>query len=156
MALNESEIKQVVDQLFSILRDNELDWVADQIEEAISEGIVTSKSPRQLGIRRDVFYEEVPFRTPITQKLILVEEYSAEQQLNLAIDSIDRAVVQIYQLTQDTFQFLNKHIRIFREIEFRSELNETKDHSVTKANLDAKTEQITKLKNLLSELRKEI
>lgn len=157
MALTDEEIGQVIRQLLASLRQNKLEWVAEQVEETIIQGNVTSKSLRELGISREAsLLDKTKTTGPQQRQLVVGEEYTPRQQLFLVLDAIERSIIQLHDVGTHTLSGLRKYSGDLREIEFRSEINEGQNLLLTEQILNDKEPAVRKLGRLLEQLRKEI
>lgn len=157
MALTDEEIGQVIKQLLSALRENKLEWVAEQVEETIMQGNIISKSLRELGIsREELFFDETNMKVPRQRQLVVAEEYTQRQQLLLVLDAIERSIIQLHHVGTHTLNGLRKYSGDLKDIEFRSEINEGQNLLLTEQILNDREPEVRKLGRLLEQFRKEI
>ena len=155
--MTDAEATQVFALLTETLREAKLAWIAEQADASISQGILSSKSIRELGVHADdVPYLVASEKSRPAKTLVIAVEYSPKQKLNLLVEAIERGTVEVYDMTLSSLDHLEKEINGLKAFDFRSETAETENFSISHSELISKSAAIVRLKTLLKQLRKEI
>lgn len=141
--MNETECLSVYDEFVQYLQELQLDWVVRQAQKAINEGKIIKTKGRK---------DEI------------IKEYTPQEKLILLIDTIQRAIVDTFEIENEVYKFLqaesNSKRRMNKEIKFISSDEEeartvTFNESQFNTSLLSK-DDVNQLKNDLEQLRSEV
>ena len=164
MALENSEIQSIIKVLRETLISLELTWIVEQVNETISQGKTVSRTFKDLEVDEELFYLEKQQSFPRNKKEIVVsEEYTDLEQLEIIIEGIERAVIDSFYIEKELIKSMKAElleaaefgVRDDFKIQFSSELDDSEEFNISSSDLDKRENSITKLYILLIELKKE-
>ena len=110
----EQNPEEAYEILLRALREQQLSWVVEQVQEQVRVGKLVAKditpyretSPSRLG-------DQLPSRRARTtrrERLVATEEYSPEERLGLAVDALESAVVHTAEIENEVLGFFASKI----------------------------------------------
>jgi hypothetical protein len=159
--MNDEDFNTIFSALSEVLRQKEMHWVLDQVNEQIRLGKTESKeiSPdedyRQSSLL-DVGARPRARRGGARKKeeFLVTTEYTPKEKLLLLIDAIEQAVVNTNRMVHVTLEFTHEEFNI-DEISFYSE-EDQKSKTFRAEEFEVNARQIMYLKDLLEKLRSQI
>lgn len=160
--MNDEDFNTIFFALSEVLRQKEMHWVLDQVNEQIRLGKTESKeiSPQDEDYRQSSLLDvgarprTLRGRARKKEEFLVTTEYTPKERLLLLIDAIEQAVVNTNRMVHDTLEFTHEGFNI-DEITFYSE-EEQKPKTFRTGEFEANARQITYLKDLLEKLRNQI
>jgi hypothetical protein len=159
MALTEAEALRAFRFLANYLREAELGWVINQVEEKLALGKVQTK---KLPARKTPDYfegffavEEVTTTSPRkgpAPLFAVAEEYSPHERLDVLLDSIVMAVPVVTMVAEKTFENLSG-FGVDQKLEFIPEAEVTEPYTLEISAVRARAEVNARLLALINELR---
>jgi hypothetical protein len=158
--MNDQDYNELNSSLSSVLREKEMVWVIDQVNEQISLGKTESKEiVSDEDYRQNTLPEFVPKRRTSgrgrrKEEFLVTTEYTPKEKLLLLIDAIEQAVVNTSTMVHDTLYFTHREFKI-ESISFYSVENQ-REKTFSRADFGVEDSPTIRLKNLLAELRTHI
>ncbi|MBG1270860.1 hypothetical protein [Nostoc sp. WHI] len=145
--MNNNEYKNLYDQLKKILKEYNLTWVVEQVNETIREGKIVNVE------------ESFPRKSKTKTHRIKKENFSEKEKLFLLIDAFERIILDSSEIENELNEFLTEENResiLDPKLLFSEEDDE--DYQVIFYTDSVKVRQqiAMELKNLLDMLRKEV
>jgi hypothetical protein len=160
--MNNEDYNIIFSALSEVLRQKEMHWVLDQVNEQIRLGKTESKeiSPRDEDHRQNILLDvsarprTIRGRARKKEEFLVTTEYTPKERLLLLIDAIEQAVVNTNRMVHDTLEFTHAEFNI-DEITFYSE-EEQKLKTFQTGEFEINARQIMHLKDLLEKLRSQV
>lgn len=160
--MDDKDYNDIFSALADVLRQKEMLWVLDQVNEQIRLGKTESKeiSPQDEDYRQSTLLDIGPRpkttrgRARKKEEFLVTTEYTPKEKLLLLIDAIEQAVVNTNRMVHDTLEFTHEEFTI-DEITFYSEENQ-KSKTFSTSEFEEKDREIAYLKGLLEKLRNQV
>lgn len=109
--------------ILSALREHRLSWVVEQIQDQVRAGKPTTRvvapTPPSMSLR---YADEASLaRRPRSERLAATESYTPTERLTLALEAIERAVVQTADLEDELLKFSHAEGKTAARISFEPE-----------------------------------
>ena len=160
--MDDEDYNDIFSALSDVLREKEMLWVLDQVNEQIRLGKTESKEiasqeddRRQSPLPGIGTMQRMPRgRARKKEEFLVTTEYTAKEKLLLLIDAIEQAVVNTSKMVHDTLEFTHEEFNI-DEITFYSEENQ-QSKTFSSDEFAVKDRQVAHLKDLLEKLRNQV
>ena len=147
------------DQIFEYLKEKlmaiKLSWIVEQVEEDIRIGKLSEEKPDS---RKSIF--DFPFDKNINKKskhkMPHIIEYSAKDKLNLLLNAIEQAMVNIPLIEMNLLQSFNDYLNKSISITFHSEDPNIRSFDIVEIDAHINTDLGKRFKELLDILSVEI
>lgn len=171
--MNKEEANFVYSDLLEYLKSNNLNWIAEQVEEEIALGHIETK---KLNVPKKNSYDSgenfindyysfigedsikaLPSNKSKKSNAIFVVStpYSEYEKLKLLIDSIEIGVARLSEIVNTTLEFVQREIQQ-SQLLFEPEADIKKSYAITFDEAQNVYQNSRKLISLLNELRKEL
>jgi hypothetical protein len=159
--MNEQDYDKIYSAVSEVLRQKEMLWVLEQVDEQIRFGKTESKeiSPKERAHRQsnlptlETSSRMRKSRRGEPEEFLVSTEYSAQEKLHLLIDAIEQSVVNANRMVQDTLEFVGDRFGISEIIFYSTEREKMKTFS--SSDFIKHAQQISRLEDLLEELRRQ-
>jgi hypothetical protein len=159
MTLSDSESLRFYRTISARAREVGLDWIVDQVEEQLALGNVALRSlsvrePDLFSAEPEIFAVKSRRRKSTRATFLVSRPYTAQEQLELLVDSLLIGVVQLNQIADKVISFVASELDS-TSIEFAPEA-EVKPILRLETESARVAEASEKLESLLNELKREI
>jgi hypothetical protein len=155
MALTDSEAADVYGILGSMLRDQDLGWLFDEVEGRAALGKSVSRRIREteLGLEQAVDATSTSRKGTALQLFTVVEPFDAHERLRLLIDAIEYGVVLPPQIAQSALESLRRFHPTINSLQFESEQDGGTSFEVHEGNINERASANARLARIIAELR---
>jgi len=154
--------ERAFDETYSILldalRSHGLSWVAAQVQDQVRAGKPTTRivAPRPAPMF-DRFAEEITqARPPRRERLAATEPYSAEERVALALDALQRAVIQTADFEEEVAKFFHSAGKTPTRVAFEPEEFEDAQRLEIATLPAPRRNSVERLRQLVNSLRREL
>jgi hypothetical protein len=170
--MNADDATSVYYQLLDILRQSEMNWIIDQVNEVLLLGKPQAKKVKPFreqftrGQRTEVLYPQPDMLTTLGQpvptgpatELTATLAYTPQERLILLIDAIEQAVTESAVMEQRAVQTLEEigSNQQIRGITFVSEQENGESRFVSQREIRSRTSAASQLQQLLVQIREEV
>lgn len=160
--MNEQECLHVFQSLTNILNENGMEWVSLQVAEQIRIGKTIQREIETLkeGKSAHSFYEFDNYSSKLTKgpkaTFPVTVEYQPDEQLELLINAIKRAIVDTAEMEQHLFSFIKENTEKSESILFYTDEPNSEPKFIGAEKIESRIGQVKRLSELLEALRKEI
>lgn len=154
--MNNNELLEIKTHLIKLLEQNRCKWIVDQWQEEILRGKFSAKSFKEL---KKYASDDVLNQIAVVQKgysakenLVYSEPYSPQEEVDLLIESIEKGLINTFDIAEATIKSLPDGA----DIQFNDEFDAQNKVKIDLRHLSSFTISRGKLSSLLHELKREI
>jgi hypothetical protein len=160
--MNDKDFNEIFIALSDVLRQKDMVWVSDQVNEQIRFGKTESKEispqekvrPRNTLPGIELYSRTAGGRKGKKEEFLVSTPYTSKERILLLVDAIEQALVNTNRMVHDTLDYSHEKFKM-DAITFYSEDNQiSKTFSLPE--FVASRKQILHLKDLLEELRRKV
>ena len=154
----ERDLDQAYSIILEALRAHGLSWVAAQVQDQVRAGKPTTRmvAPRPAAVT-GLFADELSQpRSPRRERLAATEPYSPKERLGLALDALERAVIQTGDMEEEVMKFFATERQTPPQVIFQPEEFEDARPLVIGSPDQARRAALGRLRQALVTLRMEL
>jgi hypothetical protein len=152
------DLDEAYNEILDLLRRHELSWVVGQVQDQVRAGKPATRmvTPRSAPVS-DLFAGEVSQpRRQRRERLAATEPYSASERLRLALEAIERAVIQTVEVQREVVEFFDSEGIAGTGVAFEPEQFDETARFEIRALPQSRMDALTQLRSAINALRSEV